>query len=48
MFQAYSSLNAEPFYASLGLTRIKQIDLPRPSTVPIPAILMEGPIKVEG
>jgi N-acetylglutamate synthase-like GNAT family acetyltransferase len=48
MFQAYSSLNAEPFYASLGLTRIKQIDLPRPSTVPIPAILMEGPITVEG
>ena len=47
MFQAYSSLNAEPFYKSLGLTRIKLIDLPRPSTVPIPAILMEGPIKVE-
>jgi N-acetylglutamate synthase-like GNAT family acetyltransferase len=48
MFQAYSSLNAEPFYKSLGLTRIRQIDLPRPSTVSIPAILMEGPIKVEG
>jgi len=47
MFQAYSSLNAEPFYESLGLTRIKLIDLPKPLTVPIPAILMEGPIKVE-
>jgi N-acetylglutamate synthase-like GNAT family acetyltransferase len=47
MFQAYSSLNAEPFYASLGLTRIKQMDLPKPLTVPIPAILMEGPIKFE-
>ena len=48
MFQAYSSLNAEPFYQSLGLTRIKLIDLPKHSTVPIPVILMEGPIKVEG
>ena len=47
MFQAYSSLNAEPFYESLGLTRLTQIDLPMRLTVPIPAILMEGPIKVE-
>ena len=47
MFQTYSSLNAESFYQSLGLTRVRLIDLPRPSTVPIPAILMEGQIKVE-
>ena len=47
MFQAYSSLNAEPFYESLGTSRITQIDLPMRLTVPIPAILMEGPIKVE-
>ena len=46
-FQAYSSLNAEPFYKSLGLTRIKQIDLPKRLTVSIPAILMEGSIRVE-
>ena len=46
-FQAYSSLNAEPFYKSLGLTRIKQINLPKAVTVSIPAILMEGPIRVE-
>ena len=45
-FQAYSSLNAEPFYQSLGLTRIKQIDLPLQLTVSVPAILMEGPIEV--
>jgi N-acetylglutamate synthase-like GNAT family acetyltransferase len=45
-FQAYSSLNAEPFYQSLGLTRIKQIDLPLQLTVSVPAILVEGPIEV--
>jgi GNAT superfamily N-acetyltransferase len=47
MFQAYSSLNAEPFYASLGLTRIKIIDLPKLLPVAMPAVLMVGPIKVE-
>jgi predicted N-acetyltransferase YhbS len=48
MFQVYSSLNAEPFYERLGLTRVRQINLPKPQTVSFPAILMEGPIKVEG
>ena len=47
VFQAYSSLNAEPFYKSLGLARIKQINLPIPLTVAIPAILMEGSIEVD-
>jgi GNAT superfamily N-acetyltransferase len=47
MFQAYSSVNAVPFYESLGLTRIKQIDFPMIKTVSFPAILMEGPIRVE-
>jgi GNAT superfamily N-acetyltransferase len=47
MFQANSSLNAVPFYESLGLTRIKSIDFPMIKTVSCPAILMEGPIKVE-
>ena len=47
-FQAYSSLNAEPFYQGLGLTRIKQIDLPMALPVPLPAMLMEGPICQRG
>ena len=46
-FQAYSSLNAESFYRSLGLTRVKEIDLPKRLTVAIPAIFMEGSIRGE-
>ncbi|MER8428326.1 GNAT family N-acetyltransferase [Mesorhizobium sp. M0142] len=47
MFQAYSSLNAEPFYESFGLTRIVQIELPMTPSNSFPAVLMEGLIQVE-
>jgi N-acetylglutamate synthase-like GNAT family acetyltransferase len=47
MFQVYSSLNAEPFYKSLGLTRVVQIELPITPTASIPTVLMEGLIQVE-
>ena len=45
-FQVYSSLNAVSFYESLGLIRIKQIDLPMSPAVSFPVMLMEGPTKV--
>jgi GNAT superfamily N-acetyltransferase len=44
-FQVFSSLNAEPFYRSLGLTRIERIELSLANGPAIPAILMEGPIR---
>jgi N-acetylglutamate synthase-like GNAT family acetyltransferase len=47
MFKVYSSLNAEPFYKSLGLTRVEQIELQITPAASIPAVLMEGPILVE-
>lgn len=45
-FQVYSSLNAKPFYASLGLTRVKEIDLSMTPATFFRTVLMEGPIKV--
>lgn len=46
-FQVYSSLNAEPFYASLGLTRVKEIDLSMTPTTSFRTLLMEGSIEVD-
>lgn len=49
-FEAYSTLVAEPFYAALGLRRIRRFHLPIPvlhrpgETVPFPTILMRGEI----
>lgn len=47
LFQAYSSLNAVPFYAALGLVPVRQIELSLTPTVSLPAIVMEGPLKTE-
>lgn len=49
-FEAYSTLTAEPFYAALGLRRIRRFDLQIPildrpgETVPFPAVQMRGPV----
>jgi hypothetical protein len=42
MFKVYSSLNAEPFYKSLGLSRVEQIELPITSTASIPTDWWKG------
>jgi N-acetylglutamate synthase-like GNAT family acetyltransferase len=42
LFQAFSSLNAEPFYQSVGLKRISEIDLAMGPAVKLPVVLMEG------
>ena len=41
-FQALSSLNAEPFYARMGLKRLELISIPIGSTAKFPVVLMEG------
>jgi N-acetylglutamate synthase-like GNAT family acetyltransferase len=43
-FQAYSSLNAVPFYAGVGLAFIRTFDLPLGDSVKLPAALMEGEV----
>lgn len=49
-FEAYSTLMAEPFYAALGLRRIRPFHLEIPvldrpgETVAFPSILMRGPV----
>lgn len=43
-FQAFSGLNAEPFYARMGLVRLKAVSIPMGSDVAFPAVLMEGPV----
>jgi len=42
--QAYSSLTAVPFYASVGLQRIRDFDLTLGGDIRFPAVLMEGGI----
>lgn len=43
-FQAFAGLNAEPFYQSLGLSRLKVIDVQLGPTIKLSAVLMEGTI----
>lgn len=43
-FQAFASLNAEPFYQHLGLRRVEVIDIPLGPSIELASVLMEGPI----
>lgn len=43
-FQAFSGLNAEPFYASMGLKRHDVVYIPMGDGVVFPVVLMEGTI----
>ncbi len=42
--QALSSLNAEPFYARMGLQSLRRIEIPMGSVGAFPVVLMEGPL----
>jgi hypothetical protein len=44
IYEPYSSLNGEPFYAALGFRRLKRIETPMPGGVRFPAIRMERAI----
>lgn len=44
VFEAFSSLNAERFYQSMGLNRIDQYDIPMGKNVNFPIVHMKGPI----
>lgn len=44
IFEAYSSLNGEPFYAALGFRRLELIETPMPGGVAFPAVRMERAI----
>lgn len=46
-FQAYSSLNAETFYAGMGLKPLEVLSLPMGPGIAFPAVLMEGPVTPE-
>lgn len=43
-FQAFSGLNAERFYAEMGLERLDLVHIPMGEDVLFPAVLMEGAI----
>ncbi|WP_430440341.1 GNAT family N-acetyltransferase [Shinella sp.] len=43
-FQAFSSLNAESFYAGMGLKRLDIVRIPMREDVTFPVALMEGPV----
>ena len=43
-FQVFSSLNAENFYARMGLQRLDIVAVPIREEVVFPAVLMEGPV----
>ncbi|WP_350339898.1 GNAT family N-acetyltransferase [Gemmobacter denitrificans] len=43
--QALSSLNAEPFYKSMGLDRLDMIRVPMGAGILLPVVLMEGPLR---
>lgn len=43
-FQAFSGLNAEPFYARMGLKRLEIVSIPMAPGVAFPVALMEGRI----
>jgi N-acetylglutamate synthase-like GNAT family acetyltransferase len=40
-FEAWASLNGEPFYAALGFRRLERIETPMPGGVRFPAVRME-------
>jgi GNAT superfamily N-acetyltransferase len=40
-FECYSSLNAEPFYRSLGFRRVRKVLVPMSNGLQMPAVLME-------
>ncbi|MCH9808151.1 MAG: GNAT family N-acetyltransferase [Alphaproteobacteria bacterium] len=40
-FECYSSLNAEPFYRSVGFRRVREVLVPMPNGLRMPAVLME-------
>ena len=44
--QAFAGLNAESFYASMGLQRIDLVHIPMGEDVQFPAVLMEGAIGI--
>ncbi|HLL31760.1 MAG TPA: GNAT family N-acetyltransferase [Allosphingosinicella sp.] len=44
VFEAWSSLNGEGFYASLGFRRLGPIETPMPGGAMFPAVRMERPI----
>ena len=44
IFEAYASLNGEPFYAALGFRRLELIETPMPGGVLFPAVRMERAI----
>lgn len=44
-FQAFSSLNAEPFYSSMGLKRLDQFNVLMGNKIEFPVIFMEGTIE---
>ncbi len=44
-FQTFSSLNAESFYQSMGLRRLKQFDIPMGEAANFPVVHLEGPIR---
>lgn len=43
-FEAFASLNAEPFYQSLGLERLDRVDLPMAPGTRLPAVRMRGSV----
>lgn len=45
-FQAFSSRNAEAFYAGMGLKRRGEIRIPMGPALSFPAVLMEGPLTI--
>lgn len=46
-FQAYVALNAETFYAGMGLKALEVLSLPMGPGIAFPAVLMEGPVVPE-
>ena len=47
VFQAYSSLNAERFYQSMGLKRLDQINVSMGEDIEFPIVHMEGPTELQ-
>jgi GNAT superfamily N-acetyltransferase len=44
-FCVFSTLSAEPFYASAGLRRVKLVDVSMGPGAMVPAVAMEGPVE---
>lgn len=47
-FQAFSSLNAEPFYQRMGLDRLKLINVQMGQEIEFPVVFMEGALRNDG